>query len=84
MKVLLFSHRRCCTNCGLTVGLLRSLSQAEFRCKKCGFECHADYNAAVNIRADYLKLRAASIRLLWSAQKWEFELQAPSPCGWDI
>jgi putative transposase len=34
-------------------------SQAEFRCKKCGYECHADYNAAVNIRDDFLKCRAA-------------------------
>ncbi|NJM67093.1 MAG: IS200/IS605 family element transposase accessory protein TnpB [Acaryochloris sp. RU_4_1] len=33
-------------------------SQAEFRCQKCGYECHADYNAAVNIREDFLKLRA--------------------------
>ncbi len=33
-------------------------SQAQFRCKKCGYECHADKNAAVNIRADYLKLSA--------------------------
>jgi IS605 OrfB family transposase len=34
-------------------------SQAEFRCKKCGYECHADDNAVVNIRADFLKLRAS-------------------------
>lgn len=34
-------------------------SQARFRCKKCGYECHADFNAAVNIRADFLKSRAA-------------------------
>ena len=34
-------------------------SQAEFRCKKCGFECHADYNASMNIRNDFLKLRAS-------------------------
>jgi IS605 OrfB family transposase len=34
-------------------------TQAEFRCKKCGFECHADYNASMNIRDDFLKLRAA-------------------------
>lgn len=34
-------------------------SQAEFRCKKCGYKCHADYNAAMNIRKDFLKLRAA-------------------------
>lgn len=33
-------------------------TQAEFRCKKCGFECHADYNAAVNIREDFLKAGA--------------------------
>jgi IS605 OrfB family transposase len=32
-------------------------TQAEFRCKKCGFECHADYNASMNIRDDFLKLR---------------------------
>jgi len=34
-------------------------SQAKFRCKKCEFECHADYNAAMNVRADFLKLRAS-------------------------
>jgi len=32
-------------------------SQAQFLCKKCGYECHADHNAAVNIREDFLKLR---------------------------
>jgi IS605 OrfB family transposase len=32
---------------------------SKFRCKKCGFECHADLNAAINIRADFLKRRAA-------------------------
>lgn len=34
-------------------------TQAEFRCKKCGFELSADHNAAINIREDYLKLRGA-------------------------
>jgi IS605 OrfB family transposase len=34
-------------------------TQAEFRCKKCEFECHADYNASMNIRNDFFKLRAA-------------------------
>ncbi len=34
-------------------------SQAEFRCQKCGYECHGDYNAAMNIREDFLKLGAA-------------------------
>jgi IS605 OrfB family transposase len=35
-------------------------TQAEFRCKKCGFELSADHNAAINIREDYLKLRGAA------------------------
>ncbi|OWY63447.1 hypothetical protein B7486_53080 [cyanobacterium TDX16] len=34
-------------------------TQAEFRCKKCGYPCHADYNAAINIREDFLKARAS-------------------------
>ena len=34
-------------------------TQSEFRCKKCGFECHADLNAALNIRQDFLKRRAS-------------------------
>jgi IS605 OrfB family transposase len=25
-------------------------SQSSFRCRQCGFSCHADYNAAINIR----------------------------------
>jgi hypothetical protein len=29
------------------------ISQAEFRCKGCGFECSAEINAAMNIRDDY-------------------------------
>jgi len=34
-------------------------TQSEFRCKKCSFECHADLNAALNIREDFLKRRAS-------------------------
>lgn len=34
-------------------------SQGKFKCKKCGFECHADLNAAINIREDFLKRRAS-------------------------
>lgn len=34
-------------------------TQAQFRCKKCSFECHADLNAAINIRTDYLERRGA-------------------------
>ena len=34
-------------------------TQSKFRCKKCGFECHADLNAAINIREDFLKRRAS-------------------------
>lgn len=33
-------------------------TQSRFCCKKCKFECHADLNAAINIRADYLERRA--------------------------
>jgi IS605 OrfB family transposase len=29
--------------------------QAVFKCRQCGFKCHADYNAALNIRANHLK-----------------------------
>jgi putative transposase len=47
-----------CSQCG-HIERGNRLSQAKFRCKKCEFECHADYNAAMNIRADYLKLRVA-------------------------
>ena len=34
-------------------------TQAQFRCKKCLFESHADLNAAINIREDFLKCRAS-------------------------
>lgn len=34
-------------------------TQSDFRCKKCGFESHADLNAAINIREDFLKRRAS-------------------------
>lgn len=34
-------------------------TQADFWCKKCRFECHADLNAAINIREDFLKRRAS-------------------------
>ena len=35
-------------------------TRVEFRCKKCGFQCHADLNAAINIRQDFLNRRAAT------------------------
>jgi len=47
-----------CSQCGHIERKNRP-SQAEFRCQKCGFECHADDNAAINIREDFVKLRAA-------------------------
>ena len=49
-----------CSQCG-HIERGNRLSQAEFRCKTCGYECHADYNAAVNIRGNFLKLRAAGV-----------------------
>jgi IS605 OrfB family transposase len=50
---------------GVNVGFVdprytsQKCSQCGHICKQCEFECHADYNAAMNIRADFLKLRAA-------------------------
>jgi putative transposase len=39
---------RRCTACGYTAKNNRS-SQAEFSCQNCGYELHADYNAAKNV-----------------------------------
>jgi putative transposase len=41
-----------CSACGLVDGKSRE-SQAVFRCTACGFACHADVNAAVNIAAGH-------------------------------
>jgi len=47
-----------CSHCGYIERGNRP-TQSEFRCKKCRFECHADFNAATNIREDFLKRRVA-------------------------
>ena len=39
-----------CSNCGHTEKANRP-SQSRFRCQRCGFELHADINAALNVRA---------------------------------
>ncbi|MYF93163.1 MAG: IS200/IS605 family element transposase accessory protein TnpB [Gemmatimonadetes bacterium] len=39
-----------CSQCGHIERANRS-SQSKFRCKQCGYQAHADYNAARNIRA---------------------------------
>ena len=39
-----------CSQCGCTDKQNRQ-TQAKFKCTACGFECHADYNAALNILA---------------------------------
>jgi IS605 OrfB family transposase len=39
---------RTCSKCGYCAKANR-LSQAEFRCRRCQWSCHADYNAAHNI-----------------------------------
>ena len=39
-----------CSQCGCTDKQNRQ-TQARFKCTACGFECHADYNAALNILA---------------------------------
>lgn len=41
---------RTCNSCG-TVDKANRVSQAEFKCRHCGHEAHADINAARNIRA---------------------------------
>lgn len=46
-----------CSQCG-HISRSNRPTQAEFRCRSCLFESLADHNAAVNIRADYLKSRA--------------------------
>ena len=38
-----------CSNCGHTAKNNRS-SQSQFTCRSCGFDAHADYNAALNIK----------------------------------
>ncbi|PKL76043.1 MAG: transposase [Candidatus Melainabacteria bacterium HGW-Melainabacteria-1] len=35
--------------------------QAVFKCRQCGFKCHADYNAALNIRANHLKSKGLPV-----------------------
>lgn len=35
--------------------------QAVFKCRVCKFACHADYNAALNIRANYLRSQGLSV-----------------------
>jgi putative transposase len=44
-----------CSACGHVAKANRP-TQAQFRCVKCSFECHADVNAAINI------LRAGTAR----------------------
>ena len=51
-----YTSRRC-TNCGHTAKANRPTSngQDEFRCQKCGYELHADYNAAKKIGWKYVR-----------------------------
>ena len=41
-----------CSVCGYTVKGNRT-TQSHFKCKKCGFECNADLNAAINIANNF-------------------------------
>jgi len=41
--------RQKCSQCGQTERANR-VSQASFKCKKCGYTCNADLNAATNIK----------------------------------
>lgn len=35
--------------------------QSVFKCRVCKFTCHADYNAAINIRGNYLQFKGLSV-----------------------
>ena len=41
-----------CSKCGYTVKGNRT-TQSHFKCRKCGFECNADVNAAINIANNF-------------------------------
>ena len=41
-----------CSKCGYTVKGNRT-TQSHFKCKKCGYECNADVNAAINIANNF-------------------------------
>ncbi|MBW4618383.1 MAG: transposase [Cyanosarcina radialis HA8281-LM2] len=58
-----------CSQCGHVERGNRP-TQADFRCNKCGFECHADYNASMNIRDDFLRHRAAVNQPIVSADNF--------------
>lgn len=47
-----------CSSCG-HISRSNRPSQAVFKCRKCSYSNHADINASLNIRSDYLKQRAA-------------------------
>ncbi|MGL5939692.1 MAG: RNA-guided endonuclease InsQ/TnpB family protein [Waterburya sp.] len=47
-----------CSNCG-HISRSNRPSQAVFCCRQCSYSNHADINASLNIRSDYLKQRAA-------------------------
>lgn len=38
-------------------------AQAVFKCRVCKFACHADYNAALNVRANYLQSQGQPVNL---------------------
>lgn len=60
-----------CSHCGYMASRNR-YSQAEFSCIRCGFECHADFNAARNLtvrgevtRPDLIAPRLGQLALAW-------------------
>ena len=68
-----------CSQCG-HIDRKNRPTQSDFKCKKCGYKTHADYNAATNIRADYL--RAAVNQPIVSTDGNVGQEQAPSLYGW--
>ena len=57
-----------CSNCGITCKKNRNGSQ--YHCTSCGYFGHADHNAAINIRSNYILSAAyASQEAIWSVEQ---------------
>jgi IS605 OrfB family transposase len=62
--------------------------KSRFHCKNCGHRTHADLNAALNVRDNYILSSTqgteeqVSVNAPYVSTDSKGQLQAPSPCGW--